>query len=164
MRTLKQIGFIMLMGVSTLMINGCKKDDDSNLQPKGNYGNANETTSNITIASGDWQVDGANGWQHTFNAIGFNPTVGANEVFLSSDNTNWVALPVTLSANQEIAYSFNSSSLTIDDAMIGTTPLNLPTNTMYIKIVSITPAMKKLNPNTNWKNYSEVKTALNLPN
>ena len=163
MKTLKQVGLMMLMGISTVMINGCAGKDGAP-GAQGPSGNANVTTFNQTAAPGNWQADGYSGWLCTFNVTGFNPTLGANEVYFSTDNSNWFALPLTVSSDETIAYGFNSSSLTINCTMIGTTPLNHPTNTWYFKIVNIPPAIKKLNQNTNWKNYSEVKTALNLQN
>ena len=162
MKKRKQISCIMLTGIFTVMINGCAKDGATG--PSGKNGNANVSTFNLTASPSNWQTDGSSGWKTDFTAINFNPTLGANEVFLSTDNTNWFALPVTLSANQEIAYSFNSNSLTVDDAMIGTTPLNQPTGTMYFKIVNIPPAAMVAHPNINFKNYSEIKTTFNLPN
>lgn len=165
MKTLKQIGFVMLMGISTVMINGCAKDGA--IGPAGvagKNGNANVSTSNLTVAPSDWQADGSGGWKTSFTASGFNPTVGANEVFLSDDNVNWIAMPLTVSSDETIFYSFNATSLTIDDAMIGTNPISQPTGTAYFKIVNIPPAAMIAHPDVNLKNYMEVKATFNLQN
>ncbi|MHB8259193.1 MAG: hypothetical protein ACYDCN_14440 [Bacteroidia bacterium] len=144
-----------------MMFTGCKKDDDTTYQPVGTYGNGNVQTTNETVASNQWTADGNGGWQTTFTATtGFDPTKGAISMFWSSDNTNWLALPVTVSANATIAYSFNSNGLTVDLAAIGTTALAQPTTTCYFKIVVVAPAMVK--PNVNVHSYTEMKAAYHL--
>src|ERR1035437_8272191 len=109
-----------------LLFAGCSKDGATGpAGATGATGNANVQTYNLTQAPNQWTSDGYGGWKAVFTATGFNPTAGAVEVFLSSDNTNWYALPFTLSANQELLYSFNSNSITINDASIGGTALTL---------------------------------------
>ena len=193
MKRAKQIGLMVLMGISTVMINGCTKDGATG--PAGANGisgtNGTQGTAGTNGTNGTQGTAGTNGTNGTNGSIGatgnanvqvINFTVstwtlngqtwsytypstingnGAVMVYINNSGVYW-ALPFT---TQDIELSFQASTSQLAIFVLsasGTTAISNP-GTMAFKAVTIPPAMKVLHPNTNWQNYSEVKSILNLP-
>ncbi len=119
-----------------------------------NYWAASTGVSNTTVTGGAYFYD------NLTSPIGDGSAV---LVYLQSYKT-WIPLPWT---NNDIEYSFdntaNTLQLTIQSGS-GNTTVNLPTANDTFKLVVVTPAMKALHPNVNYKDYNEVKRVFNLYN
>ncbi len=115
-----------------------------------------------TASSGGTTVTGARQWYHqcTVDSI---PTGSAVMVYWNNFSS-YYGLPFT---NIDVEYGFEYSgntllTLTIQSAS-GKTVLSAPTSALNFEVVVVAPGMKTHNTNVNYKNYSEVKKAFNLP-
>lgn len=153
----------ILMCLMALSLFGCKKDDDSAYQPKGNYGNANINSMTFTVNS--WN---SSSWCYFYDIPVSTLTQmvqdqGAVSVYISIDNgSDWVALPytsvntidyfmeyLTFTGTVEVQWIYNGNG-------IGTNPNSYFGSSCMFKIVTVSPAGRLANPDLNWKNYSEV--------
>lgn len=159
-----------MFALTMFTFNSCKKDDDTAYQPKGTYGNSN-------ISSEIWTVStwGNNGglYYSDFNISTLTASVqnaGAVEVFLSTDGgATWKGLPFTqYGSTSNYLWSFQTQTglvtvkWTYDGSGLGSDP-----NTVYgaickFKIVCISAAGLKTNPNVDYRNYEVLKNAFNL--
>jgi len=146
-----------ILTVAVLSFNSCKKDDDSNLQPKGNYGNANVSSASYT---GNWIFQGGSEWDVTLNVPAITSSVLSSasiNTYLSGDGgQSWIALPVYISpVSIAVVYQVNTVGVAAQGGS------SAPSATLF-KVVIISAAGRKANPNLDLKNYNAVKTAFNL--
>lgn len=153
----------ILMCLMALSLFGCKKDDDSAYQPKGNYGNDLITSQTFSVNS--WSSDS---WQYY---IGLNvPSLttavqnnGAVQVYFSIDyGTTWIGLPWTdvNTVDYFMEYIYQTNYVEVkwiyNGAGIGTNPNAYYNSTIQVKVVTLSPAGRLANPDLDLKNYSEV--------
>lgn len=163
-------GLILLGSLTTW--NSCKKDDNNEYQPKGNYGNANVTSQTFTVAT--WSATSSMFYTH-LNVSNLTADVqnkGAVMAYFSiNDGTNWNALPCTFySSSNHYTMSFLTAINLVEVRWTNANGIaytgNDP-NTMYgaickIKIVLIEPAAWLAHPDVDLKNFEEVKSTFNL--
>jgi hypothetical protein len=150
----------------TSFFTSCKKGDTGATGPKGTAGNANVVVYSLPVTT--WNLS-ANGkyWYITDNfgvPLNFNAAASAVMVYWQNKDSNYVAMPITMS---DIQYSFQYSTSNTGENIIevdvssasGNTTVPNPGQTKF-KIVIIPPAMIK--PNINQHNYEEVKIAYGL--
>jgi len=161
--------FVYLLIIGSLAtLNSCKKDDDSGYQPKGNYGNTNLTTVQLTNAQ--WAWDASNLWSYsTWNNISSltSDIVNNGSVMVYEDegSGSWAALPFSFNLGGGVSahefYTFSSGTVIVYIAASDDSNLN-PSNGGTYKLVCFSKAAKIAHPNVDYKNYSEVKKAFNL--
>lgn len=161
----------MVMLVLLLSFVGCKKGDTGDTGPAGTNGvngingNANVHTSTTTIPSNEWILNG-NIYEATILNSNINQDIldhGTVEVFVSTNGTEWIALPFSIN-NVEFSYAYSIGTVSLDYSLgSGATPSSLPNNDQF-KVVVIAGSARILNPDVNFKNYNEIKSAFKLPN
>ena len=165
MKKLKQIGLIMLIGIFTVMINGCAKDGAPGAQgPAGVNGNANVLGSNtISVTSSDWTLSGYYTTSFTLPAI-TQAIVdkGVVMVYEKMGAASWQCMPYTAGI-EERDFTFAVGTFKI---WVHNTDGSATTNpgAQTYRAVAISASNLIAHPNVNWKNYQEVKTIFNLPN
>ncbi|HTA83127.1 MAG TPA: hypothetical protein VK783_09345 [Bacteroidia bacterium] len=144
------------------ILSGCSGKDGAT-GPAGPTGNANVSVYDVIEAPSSWVADGNGGWIAVLTATGFSPSAGACNVYMSSDNSSWTALPFvgyTL-GSPDVNYVFNNAQIDIYyDAQAGTASISQPSNTYYFKVVVIPPAAMHQHPHTNWNNLDEVNAVI----
>lgn len=150
---------------------GAKGDTGNTGQqgPIGPQGNANVSDTTINLASGNWFLSGS--VYYTDISL---PTItssivssGSVEVFMRSTSSTgvWLNMPwiETISASLFSIYNYNYS-LGYVRIFKQDSDLTAPSNpgVRTFKIIVIASQQKQANPNVNWKDYSQVKKALNL--
>jgi hypothetical protein len=174
MKTLKLSIFAAIVAVA---LSGCAGKDGADGAPgaQGPAGNANVSSIVFTVKSTDWATAGAS-IIASYNVSIIDPNTvnnGAVEAYYFDATTSqWAALPwtyntVTANVTQTMEYSYWYDNtvpsgvlqlqLSNSDGTIPAAPSNFS-----IKVVAIPVPVMKAHPNTNWKNYSEVKQVLNL--
>lgn len=141
-----------------------EKGEKGDKGEKGNDGNANVVgTNSIAINSSNW----------TYNSTAKTYTVGIAVNGITQDVVNKglvqvfrvysdgnVPLPEIMQGHAT-SFLYTTGSVKLSwNKVDGTTPV-APINGVY-RIVIISPSNLAENPNVNWKNYEEVKNALNL--
>jgi hypothetical protein len=168
MKTLKLSIFAAILAIG---LYGCVgKDGAPGAQgPQGPQGNALVLSDTFSVHTGNWVV-ASTSLVASFTATAINTAVyngGAVEAYYGSyTSLSWTALPWTYPLGggvmQSLTYSYDNTQgffLQLDNSN-GTTPT--APGSFVCKLVVIPPAIMKAHPNTNWKNYSEVKQILNL--
>ncbi len=158
--------FLLMIAISAITFNGCKKDDDSAYQPKGTYGNAN--VKSVTF-SGSLSWDATNYWRTgtwTNISILTSSVVNTGSVMLyqSVGSGSWVALPITQALGGNVVeddwfqYSAGQISVVIENS-----DLSDPTPpALTYKLVCIDAAARHSNPNLDLTDYKAVAKAFNL--
>ena len=173
MKKVKQIGFIMLMGISTAMINGCAKDGATGPAgtagtagtngTNGTNGNANVTGSNtISVTSSDWTL-GSPFYSTSFTSVAITQAIVNNGAVIVYEKlgTSWQCMPYT-SGGEERDFTFGVGTFKI---WVQNTDGSAPTNpgAQTYRIVAIAASGLIANPNVDFKNYQAVKTTFGLP-
>ena len=168
------IGLVMLFSVSTVIFNGCKKDNDIEYQPKGSYGNTN-ITSSTTITLNSWSSDSNDGnnyiFSKSFSWSAITQAIKDNGVVMAygQNGSNWVVLPYTetyTGYSQTMAFQINTG--TIQFELLGYDANGSPSTSDFdgtvVRIVAIGAAgMKKLSDNNvDTKNYKAVTECLSV--
>ncbi|MFH0893729.1 MAG: hypothetical protein V2A54_04775 [Bacteroidota bacterium] len=159
-----------------LLVGGCKKDDDSmyqlkgdyqpkgNYQPAGNYGNANIVSNQFTVT---WTLS-APAYYCTIYDGNITQSIvdnGSVEVYMSNGSGGWIALPYTMPMSSTYASTYTPvhylGGVTVWKYDTDYTQASDPGTTTF-KVVCVSYAGKIANPNLNWNDYNEVKNAFNL--
>ena len=164
MKKLKLSAIAVLTSITaTVVLNGCSGKDGAPgaTGPAGANGsagapgNANVNTYTFSTTSSSWNVYQSTGWDYYYINVSMDLTGGV-EVYIYDNTLNaWSAMPLV---SNNVSASFETSSGTIWIVFTpanGTGSLNNP-GAFSFKAVTIPPAMQKLHPNLNYKNYSEV--------
>jgi len=172
MKKLKSIILGLILLGSLTIWNSCKKDDNTEYQPKGAYGNANVTSQTYTVSS--WSATSSMFYVH-FNTANLTADVqnnGAVMAYLSiNDGTNWNALPCNFySSSNHYTMSFLTAIQLVEVrwtnangiAYTGSDPNSMFGVTCKIKIVIIAQAAWLAHPDVDLKNFEEVKSTFNL--
>lgn len=168
MKKVKQIGFIMLMGISTAMINGCAKDGATGpagvAGTNGVDGNANVHGGNtVSVASSQWVLSGTY-YTTLINSSAITQAIVNNGAVIVYEQfgTSWQCLPYTIGL-EERDFTFAVGSYKIwTHNTDGSTPTN-PGAQIYRAVV-ISASNLIAHPNVDFKNYQMVKTTFGLPN
>lgn len=164
MKKLKQTSSVMMVGILALMINGCKKDDNSNYVTKGAN---NNTVNSSTCTINNWVADNNNFWYYyNYTDVNINSSVlsgGSVQVFFyNSYDNNWFALPFSRQG-AELTYSIELSHLVI---YLTNSDMSMPANPgsgWQFRVVVIPPSAMVTHPNADFRNYMKVKTTFNIP-
>ncbi len=168
---MKKVKALLLSTIIVVMFNGCAKDGETG--PQGPQGNANVSSLNLVFVSTNWVHIGTAGqpddmYQLTTAASIITSDIvnkGSVLVYVSSDGgTHYTALPFTFygsnySESWTFSYSANELVLNVQDSD-HLTPV--PNAVLDVKIITTASSNKIKNPNVDWNNYDEVKSALNL--
>lgn len=166
MKKLKQLGFAMLVGISTVLINGCAKDGETGPAGKngidGQDGNANVTgTNSVTVTAGDWTL--SSGYYSTgFTNTDITQAIVDKGIVMVYEKlgTQWQALPY-LNDDQSRDFTFGVGTVTI---WAHNADLTTPTNpgTQTYRIVIISASNLAAHPEVDFRNYKQVQTAFGL--
>ena len=151
----------MLLTGSLLAATGCKKTGPQGPAGKnGVDGNANVIgTDAFTVQN--WTQSG-NQWTATFNDADITPSIvdhGIVQIFKSYGTNDWTNLPDVNGQISTVFDFFDGGFEIYVQSADGTLPA-YPGNQIF-RTVIISASKNQANPNTNWKNYNEVMTALN---
>jgi len=169
-KTKTKIGILLLI-IGVTIFNACKKDE---YQPKGDYGNAN-ISSSTTVTLNSWASDFDDGINYSFSSIVTWSSItqdikdkGIVMVYANDGSGSWIALPYTDGGDDyysnSLNFSFKVGSVTIITNGFDDTGSPNPSdyNGLVVRIVAISTASRKANPNVDLKNYNAVKEAFNI--
>lgn len=143
----------MLMGISTIIFNGCKKPKDGEPGPAGN---ANVQAYIYTAYTSDWILSSSYWYCNYYRSMNDNSAV---MVYWGVNTNEWVALPFTVT-DTEFYFKTTTTQVQLDvRSASGTKSIPNP-GIMTFKIVIIPPAFKK--KGLDLTNYNSVKTEYNL--
>ncbi len=169
----KLIPFTILL--ITAIICSCKKDDDSTLQPKGNYPQA--STTSFTLYSNNWGHIGTfgnpgDGYEADLLATNISNDIASTGTvlcYVSFDNVNWIQISFTLPLGTSPTYPYSESwnggfrtgnyFIDVQDNDFLTSQ---PNGVVYARVVAMTHAARMKNPMMDLSNYQEVKRVYNL--
>lgn len=163
MKKLKQIGLLMLMGISIVMFNGCAKDGATGPAGiAGTNGNANVNGSTSVTAS-NWTLNSGVLYSTTLTWTPITQAIvdkGIVMVYEGDGSNGWVALPYT-SVNESRYFNFDVGFVNI---YITNTDGSAPTNpgAQTYRIVVIPASNLIAHPNVDFKNYQVVKATFGL--
>lgn len=180
------IGLLMLMGITTVLINGCAKDGATGPAgstgsngtsgtngTNGKDGNANVKSASYTIAPSNWVHVGTNGSSGDgFKAVLSVPNI-TNSIITDgivlcyfSFGSTYSPMPVTMplySGGVTSLYTFTYATNILQveqyDSDWNTVK---PASNMNIKIVTIAGSALISHPEINIKDYEKVKAAFNM--
>lgn len=142
-----------------LLLAACAKDDDSNFQPKGNYGNSNISATTTTVTSTQWTFTN-NAYEHTITDSAITQSVvdkGAVMVYVSTNGNDYISLPFSY---QGLEFGFlHRVGAVIISVTVNSGGLAPPNNCQF-KVVVLQPAGKASNPDIHWENFNEVVNVL----
>ena len=155
---------------SVLTFTSCKKDDDSGLQPKGNYPEVSTLLFSLTSANwGHVGTAGTSGDGYVADLLATNITAdiaatGTVLCYVSPDNATWLQLNYTIpfSTWSESWIGFFSTGHYGIEVMDSDFLTQMPTGTTYARLITMTHTARLQNPNVDLSNYNEVKKAFNL--
>lgn len=165
MRKILRIELIILLAVLTSIVSSCSKAKDDEPEKPGN---ANVISRTYSVAA--WSSNSSRWYTHlSVPEITLDNINSASiQVYFGIVNNNWIALPTTVVASTdyymgylttvgivEIRWDYNGIG-------IGSDPNTFYSATAKFKVVIIPPAMMRVNPNLDLKNYNAVKAKLNL--
>lgn len=165
MKNKLQITGILLLLISSLLVNGCKKEG-----PPGPAGNANVTSRTFYVSS--WSWDSPN-YYADFNVpelTADNINSAAVLVYFRTTSGTWYAVPYTqYTSSSDYHMGFITVAGTVEVTWFYDNPLSSGSDpnafygtTVYYKVVVIPPAERKANPNLDLNNYEAVKAAFHL--
>jgi hypothetical protein len=141
-------------------INGTNGTNGTN----GQDGNANVTgIADVTTTSTSWTPNGTTFWSTTIQIPEITQAVfdrGIVSVFRKFNSGIWNAIPYSY-VNVSWNHGFFVGGINIFCSSVNGNAINDPA-VQNFRVVIITPSNRLANPDTNWNNYDEVKTALKL--
>ena len=149
--------FLFAVTFTAIAFWGCKKDNDTNFQPIGNYGNADVQSSTFTNQTLVYNPS-VNGYLDTLSdpaitqAVLTNGSITVYQQFTNATNV-WYVLPATW---QPEVFTV---SFVIGKAVVACT---VDPGISNYRVVIISAARKQANQNVNYTNYEEVKKAFHL--
>ena len=132
----------------------------------GTNGNANVIgTNTVSVLPSNWiNNGGSTSWSTTLTAPAITQAIvdkGTVSVFFQL-GTEWVALPYSNPQNHYFTnYGFSLGMVEINISTEAGYILTSP-GTNIFRVVTISASNKMANPNTNWKDYNQVKEVLHL--
>jgi hypothetical protein len=156
--------------LTAFMTFSCSKDGATGpAGANGINGNANVVGSlPFSTASSNWgALNGGTVWTASMTgqtaitqSVVDKGIVSVFRKYTSGGVTEWSPLPDT-NTNINISYNFGVGNITFYAQSTNGVVISNP-GIITFRYVIITPSNKLANPNTNWKNYEEVKLALHL--
>ena len=129
----------------------------------GANGNANVIgTNTITVTSWTSAVGGSL-WSTSLSATGITQSIvdkGIVCVFIGDTSGAWTAMPYTF-GNASWCYSFGVGFINIYKTNTNLAAIPNPGSQTF-RVVIISASNRMANPNTNWKDYNQVKAVLHL--
>ena len=129
----------------------------------GTNGNANVIgTNTVTISSWTSYASGSL-WSGGLSATGITQSIvdkGIVSVFMQNTTGTWTALPYTI-GNTSWFYDFGVGFVNINETNTNLAAIANPGSQTF-RVVIISASNKAANPNTNWKDYNQVKEVLHL--
>jgi hypothetical protein len=126
-------------------------------------GNANVIgTNTVTISSWTSYASGSL-WVGGLSATGITQSIvdkGIVSVFIQNTAGTWTALPYTI-GNTSWFYDFGVGFVNINKTNTNLSAIANPGSQTF-RVVIISASNKMANPNTDWKDYNQVKEALHL--
>jgi len=145
---------VAIVGITTIF--GCAKDGENGKDglpgPAGPTGNANVKSLTFDVYSWNWSSN--NAWLYSTDITEAIVNSGSVQVYMetSSYSGKWAALPFNSSGvNVIYAYEVNYVNIVASPQ---------PTSHERFKIVIIASSARLANPNIDYTNYYEVKTAI----
>lgn len=129
----------------------------------GTNGNANVIGSNTVIISSWTSYSSGSLWASGLTASGITQSIvdkGIVSVFIQTSAGAWTAMPYTIGSNSWF-YDFGVGFVNIYKTNTNAAVIASP-GSQTIRIVIISASNKTANPKTDWKDYKQVKKALNL--
>jgi hypothetical protein len=159
---MKTIKLLAVVCISATLLSSCQKGSTGPAGAAGANGVANISSTITSITPGSWSNPGTGEYLVKVNNSALTSAdQDGVEVFVSTSTGIYLGLPTTnILANgdqMEFAYQTGAVSLIYLNS-------SAPASTINMKVVVIPPAIMHQHPNTNWKNYNEVKAILNLNN
>lgn len=153
---------LIIMVTSVITISSCKKGED------GKPGNANVTSKTFSVPT--WSSNSTR-WYASLSVPEIttsNISTAAIQVYFSTDNTSWIALPNTVMASTNYFMGYITAANIVEITWdyngfgIGDSPNTLYSATSLFKVVVIPPAAITANPDLDLNNYDKVKIKFNL--
>ena len=156
---------LILTAFFALTITSCKKDDDSNFQPKA-------STLLFTLYNNNWGHIGTSGsagdgYEADLLATNITTEIAATGTvlcYISFNNSSWVQLNYTVpfdTYSESWDGSFSAGHYIIDVLDSDHLTLN-PGGPVYCRVVTLNNVARMKNPNVDYTKYEEVKRAFNL--
>lgn len=161
--------------IALFTVIACTKGEQG---PPGKDGNANVHSQTITLQADSWEHFGDagypdEGYQSVQNAPVITQDIidnGAVMAYLSTDKTQWFALPMTFptglqdtvydySESWNYVYLLNTIVVEIQDSDFWTMA---PQDALYLKVVAVAGTELKRKKDINWLNYEQVRETYNL--
>ena len=168
----KKLFFVIALVTGTMIFNGCKKDDDSNFQPKGNYQTAgtNGDVKSVQLVNANWIWDGVTNYWSTSTWTGISiltaniNATGSVMLYEANGAGGWIGMPLALNLSSTVTrhdiFSYNTGAVTVT---IEDSDLSNPNVTGgTFKLVCISSSARMANPNLNLSDYKAVAKAFNL--
>lgn len=149
-----------------LVFTNCKKGDTGPAGQDGTNGNANVTS--VTLTTSSWAWNSSQKWRYaTWNNVSILNTSVINDgvvmLYQLVGTNSYVQLPITQNQGAYAEHDWFEYSPNTISVYIENSDLSDPNPSPFTyKLVCIPKSAKMANPNVNWKNYTEVKNALNL--
>lgn len=169
MKTKKLLmSFIIVFGV---LISSCKKPEKGDTGAAGKNGNANVSSTILTVYS--WTWDATNYWRYAnFSSVPLITYDIANSgmvmLYQKTSSGSYIAVPVTQTTatgstveHDWFVYGTGQLSVYIENADLTDPISQIPQPTNY-KLVCIPAQSLIVHPNINFQNYNQVKSAFNL--
>lgn len=167
MKKMLRINSVILFTASILLITGCKKGKDG--EP-GKDGSTNVISKLFSATSASWSNNGS--YWYAFLTVPDLTTDNINsaaiQVFFSTSNNSWTAVPYTEVASSNYFMGFITKPNNIEVTWENNTSLGSNPNSFYtattvqFKVVIIPAAARLANPNVDLNNYNEIKKTFNL--
>ena len=168
-----KLSLALLILASTALFSGCIKEGPVGPQgapglngTNGSNGNANVSAATIGVSS--WSNDSL-GWYAAYNVSAITSAAqssGAIQVFFSVDlGTTWIVLPwAKAGSDYSMSFLTQTDYLEVDwdyvGPGIGSNPNAYFSQTVYLKVVVIPPAIRK--NDVDYSSYAAIKKAYNL--
>ena len=165
MKKTLRINGIVFLAITTLMISSCKKEG-----PQGPAGNANVTSTLFSASSWAWSSPNYYCDFTVPELTSSNINSAAVLVYFSTVSGIWIAVPYTQYTNAyDYHMAFNTRAGMVEVTWVYDSSLSSGSDpnayygvTVQYKVVVIPPSARLANPNIDYTNYNEVKTAFNL--
>jgi hypothetical protein len=156
----------LLLFIFLLSFTACTINESPVPGPQGPPGNANVISTEPIVLNTwfynsqfNWYASSINMPEITADVVN-SGVVMVYRQLTTGQNPSWIPLPDTY-ANVTTNFDFSIGNLTVYSFRVNNTTPIAPTG-MVVRIVVIPASYLKANPNTNWQNYQETKTVLNL--
>jgi hypothetical protein len=170
-KTIFKSALVVLMAILTI---SCSKDGamgpagangtNGSSGTNGTNGNANVIGTNTLTVSSWTSYSSGSLWGTSLSATGITQSIvdkGIVSVFIGDSTGSWISMPYTI-GNTSWFYIFGVGFINVYKTNTNVAAIANPGSQTF-RVVIISASNKAANPNTNWKDYNQVKEALHLP-